>query len=304
MAALFNLPKAVPLDTNGLLIPGAKLYFFDAGTTTPRTVYSDPDLAGGHAISQPVTADSAGRFQPIWIAPGTYKATLQDADGNAIYTVDNIDTGLAAGTGALAVASGGTGSTTAAGARTNLGAASQADLSSLSASLGDLAYEDTLTRTKLASGFGVIILQRSQIGSTTSLVTCSTALPIDDTIPQIGEGTSVLSGNYTPISASSVLAVGIQISAGFSTGQIGGAALFTGASVNAIAAKAGYPNSAGIANLSFLHEMASPGTNQITFSVRAGMASGTLYVNGNSSGTRIFGGVQKATLTVTETLAF
>jgi hypothetical protein len=306
MAAIFRSPVVTLLDASGAIIPGGKVYFYDATTTSPRTVYSDAGLTTPR--TQPVVADSAGRLPVIYMTTGPYKIVVTDADDVLIagLSSDNLDSGLPAGsTGILALASGGTGASTAAGARTNLAAVSQADFDALSASLVDLATLDTIDRTKLASGFGTVILQGpTVVASTTSLVTCTTAVPADDTIPQVGEGDQVLSGNFTPKSASSTLHIAVRLRGGASTTAYAASALFTGASSSAIASAAAYVNSANyIAILDLLHTMASPGTNQITFSVRAGPASGSLYINGIGTGTRLHGGVQKASLIVTEYLA-
>ena len=45
-------------DTAGNPLPGAILYFYDAGTTTPKTVYSNSGLST--SLGTAVTADSAG----------------------------------------------------------------------------------------------------------------------------------------------------------------------------------------------------------------------------------------------------
>jgi hypothetical protein len=303
MSALFRLPVATLLNASGAIIPGGKVYFYDATTTSPRTVYSDSGLTTPR--TQPVEADSAGRLPVIYMTTGPYKIVVTDADDVLItgLSADNLDSGLPAGSsGILAVAQGGTGASTAATARSNLAAASQADLDALSGSLGDLATLDTIDRTKLTAGFGVLCLQRAVVDSTVSLVTCSGNIPDDDTIPQVGEGTQVLSGNFTPKSNSSVLEVAVQIGGTPSTTQFAVSALFTGASTSAIAARAGYGNSGGRVNLDFVHSMSSPGTNAIAFSVRAGMASGTFYVNGESGGARRYGGVQKAQIIIKEFL--
>lgn len=301
MPATFQLPKPTAFNSDGITIPGARLYFYDAGTTDAKTVYQNSGLSISHA--QPVEADSAGRFPVIYLPTGTYKVILKDASDATIYTADNMDSGLPAGAGALPIANGGTGATDAAGARTNLGAASATDLSTLEGSLGDLAEKDTIARTDLASGFGTVILQRVQVAVTTSVITCSGAIPNDNTIPQIGEGTQVFTGNFTPVSASSVLDMQLQLRGAGSAAQIASCGIFTNSDVNAIAAMRCQVSAQHMgAILDIHHRLASPGTNQIAFSVRAGANTGTFYVNGDGSGTAYLGGVMAARLVITEYL--
>jgi hypothetical protein len=81
------------LDTNGDPYAGAKLYFYQAGTTTSITVYQESALSTPHA--NPVVADSAGRFAPIWIdddTNATYKTVLKTTADVTVQTVDNIGT--------------------------------------------------------------------------------------------------------------------------------------------------------------------------------------------------------------------
>lgn len=52
------------LDANGFPIPGALLYTYVPGTTTPRTVYTDSGLTT--AASNPVVADASGTFVPLY----------------------------------------------------------------------------------------------------------------------------------------------------------------------------------------------------------------------------------------------
>ncbi len=129
MAVRHQLPQVPAFDTLGQLAPGAKMRFYDAGTTNPRTVYTDAALS--IAYSQPVVADSAGIFPPVFVSTGVYKVTIHSAADVLLATYDNIDPSLSTNAGALAVASGGTGAPTAPGARTNLGAASQVALDAL-----------------------------------------------------------------------------------------------------------------------------------------------------------------------------
>lgn len=108
---------------------GAKLYFYEPGTTTERNVYQDADLTSLH--TQPVVADSAGVWATIYLQSGVYKVTCRTSANVLIYEQDDVDPGVATAAGALPVASGGTGATNATSARSNLGAAASADLATL-----------------------------------------------------------------------------------------------------------------------------------------------------------------------------
>lgn len=90
--ASFLLTPGAPiraLDANGDPVSGAKLYVFDAGTSTPLTVYSDLALSSAHAT--PVVADSNGYFPAIYFTgPDTLKVRIDDASDNALSTLDHI----------------------------------------------------------------------------------------------------------------------------------------------------------------------------------------------------------------------
>lgn len=152
MAVLSPPPKVQFLDANGAPLVGGKVYTYAAGTSSPLATYTT--AAGTAANTNPVILDARGEAN-IWYTTGTsYKVILKDASDATIWTVDNIaisgsmatqnannvnitggvigagvtfngnTTGTASNvTGTVAVNHGGTGATTAAGARTNLGAA-------------------------------------------------------------------------------------------------------------------------------------------------------------------------------------
>ena len=81
------------LDDNGDPLSGGKLFFYDAGTTNSRTVYSD--AAGTVAQSQPVVLDSAGRLSSsVYIPTGSWKFLLTTSADVTVYTEDNIEGAL------------------------------------------------------------------------------------------------------------------------------------------------------------------------------------------------------------------
>ena len=93
IAVLSPLDRAT--DANGAPVPGAVLYFFEAGTTTPKTVFSDAEL--GLSLGTSVTCDSGGfptsnGSTRVMIYTGTeaYKLVIKDADGATLWTLDDI----------------------------------------------------------------------------------------------------------------------------------------------------------------------------------------------------------------------
>ena len=123
------------------------------------------------------------------------------------------------GSGALAVANGGTAATTAAGARTNLAAAAQTEVDALSSSVSDIEGQiddvggtlgrsaglDTLT-DELGTGFGVVLKQNALVDSDATVVTCSGTIPTTTPSAELGRHRSPLR-SFTPQSASSILEI-------------------------------------------------------------------------------------------------
>lgn len=131
MAVRFVSPQVQALDLLGVKAPGAKLRFYDAGTTNPRAVFSDDGLATTIDQTNGIAADSAGIWPEIFVGTGVYKITIHSSANVLIATYDDIDPSLSTNAGALGISSGGTSATTPAGARSALGAASQVALDAL-----------------------------------------------------------------------------------------------------------------------------------------------------------------------------
>jgi hypothetical protein len=75
------------LDENGDPIVGAKKYFFEPGSSTLKTIYSDSELS--LPTVNPVVSDSAGRFQDIFL-DGTYKEVQEDENGVTLWSRDPV----------------------------------------------------------------------------------------------------------------------------------------------------------------------------------------------------------------------
>jgi hypothetical protein len=87
---LFSAPRFIPVNSSGRPYPAAKLYFYEAGTTTLATVYTNEALTV--AGPNPMTANSAGMFSAVYLNPasGNYKAVLQTSAGVQLWSEDNI----------------------------------------------------------------------------------------------------------------------------------------------------------------------------------------------------------------------
>lgn len=89
----------------------------------------------------------------VYTAVGSYKIVVKDSSDNTLYTLDNIDGGVPVGSGALAIANGGTAAVTAPAALSNLGGASASDLADLAAEVAALAGAAASTeKTHIATG--------------------------------------------------------------------------------------------------------------------------------------------------------
>lgn len=125
------------------------------------------------------------------------------------------------------------------------------------------------------------------------------AIPADDTIPQISEGTQVLTASITPLFSTSKLRVRAQaaISEESNVGDYLSIAIFRDSATDAIGASwANTLNSTSTLNTGTVCAEAA----STTFSLRAGNNSGTARLNGKPGGGRLFGGAQKTTLVVEE----
>lgn len=87
MAQLLTLPLARVQDANGTVYPGAKLYIYLTGGTTPASVYTTANLTTPHP--NPVVAD-AGGFLPLMFLDPTlvYRFVARTSAGASISGMD------------------------------------------------------------------------------------------------------------------------------------------------------------------------------------------------------------------------
>lgn len=88
MADLLLFTPVRVLDTNANPGNGYVAYFYQTGTTTPVTVYTDATLATPHGTS--VTATSLGKFPAVFSNGGQIKCVIKDALGATVDTVDPV----------------------------------------------------------------------------------------------------------------------------------------------------------------------------------------------------------------------
>lgn len=132
----------------------------------------------------------------------------------------------------------------------------------------------------------------------------STALPVDDTIPQITEGiTCGIDTAITPASTSNRLVIQVLVCYATGTGQntTQGLALFQDSTAGALAATTMTAvNNDNAVHVVLTHEMAAGTTSATTFRARIGDTAGsTITINGQNNA-RIFGGVLQTSMVIWE----
>ena len=165
---------------------------------------------------------------------------------------------------------------------------------SADAALANKKYVDDTPHTE-----GIVQLVNIQTGAESQ---GATALPIDDTIPQITEGDEVMTLAITPASASNKLRIDVIIVATNSGSVDMVVALFNTHShaTNALAVTVNHDGVQGIQTIPLTYYMTAPTTSETTFRVRIGGAAGITYFNQGENGGDRFGGTLNSSITITE----
>jgi hypothetical protein len=160
-------------------------------------------------------------------------------------------------------------------------------------------YDASSDNFKLLNPLKGSIVQRV-ISSTSTAQTITTTIPTDDTIPQITEGSQVLSATLTPTSLSNIISIEIHVEVLVDQAGRTGAtsALFATGSSNAIISS--YSSLTGNSTafiFSFREDFTPTSLSAITFSLRIGadpVTGGNIYINSASNGSRFLGGSRKS----------
>lgn len=75
-------------DSQGDPLQGGKIYFYETGTTTPKTTYSES--TGTTANANPVVLDSRGEAAIYLLGDQAYKMVVKDSDDVTLYTRDPV----------------------------------------------------------------------------------------------------------------------------------------------------------------------------------------------------------------------
>ena len=165
---------------------------------------------------------------------------------------------------------------------------------------GTIALQNQLSgMTNLSMPSGTVLQQvRTQ---NTSIVSTTTVIPEDSTIPQNNEGVELWSLAITPTSSSSILVfhINLMYSHAVNNAYPFCAALFQDSTANALACRANRTQNARYPNqVSFTYHMTAGTTSSTTFKVRAAMTGGTTHFNKDGEG-HTWGGLISG-MTITE----
>ena len=85
---IYGLGLSQQVDENGEPRVGCLLYIYEAGTSTPVTIYSDSALSATQ--SNPLVADASGRIPAFWLENGDFRVRLTTSGGSELFNENSI----------------------------------------------------------------------------------------------------------------------------------------------------------------------------------------------------------------------
>jgi len=136
--------------------------------------------------------------------------------------------------------------------------------------------------------------------TTGTMATGTTTIPLDNTIPQITEGTQFMSLVFTPKKANSTLKIEVVCNSGSNVANNMIVALFRDSGASAIAVQESYIAGSNEITTSYVCFIPAVSIAQSTFTVRVGgNQPGTTTFNGRA-GVQQFGGALASSITIEE----
>lgn len=88
MAVQFRLPPEAVLSTSVANLASGTLNFYEIGTLTPTTVYSDFNRGTPTGVSGVVTLDSVGQHGPVYLPNARVRCIIKNSSGSAVANGD------------------------------------------------------------------------------------------------------------------------------------------------------------------------------------------------------------------------
>jgi len=165
-----------------------------------------------------------------------------------------------------------------------------------------------LSGATLTAPAGMLVQQVQASYTTRSTIAAATpggTIPMDDTVPQNNEGTEILTASITPkattnrLEITAIIPIAIENASAFAA-----VALFQDSTAGALAAIAeSCGTNASLRVLTLHHTMAAGTTSATTFKLRVGVTANNVFINGDTAGNRLFGGVSAVRLFIKEITA-
>ena len=150
--------------------------------------------------------------------------------------------------------------------------------------------------SKLAAG----VFVNYSLTNISTVVSTTARIPVDATIPQITEGTQIISMSYAPKKSGNrlLLIANILFSVSINASAVG--AIFAGSTANAIVASTIQLQSKYEGTLTFGTSFVTSSSASVTYTVRVGASAGSLYVNSFDGTNAAFGGTVITSLEIFE----
>jgi len=175
------VPGWMPAENaSGDRIAGARLYFYENGTTTLAEVFTTSSLAT--ALANPVIADDAGGFAAIWADTAeTFTVAVTDGSGAPLAAYDGVSPSIDATLASAALAESAKDSAQASATSASASATAAAASASTASTASTAAVAAAATATEIA-GFDPALYQlRSEEGVANGYAPLNASAKVPDT---------------------------------------------------------------------------------------------------------------------------